>query len=309
MSDSTTSEITALTQQLTGDALATWSDEKRKDFTNTFAARVNVARYILVKTASIVAERATNRHFISDKHEKQLPDNFLYPPTELYDSGKDQWGYATHANAVGGRPCSELDEIATERAEAILNNLPLLNVAVRIISPEISKLIEKRDKLLAKGKELLKKTEDLSGPMDMDDLDQGMSIGAFRALVKDRDKKRVALLNQMDEVGAEGQVLSVRVNRFLYEGLPGLSDAVIKVICDLVDRSTAFSAMNRRVLEQVQFGDSEAALDMLKSFEKDEATISSDIKEQFDQALETLKVAAKKALVSKSKKQLTTGKK
>lgn len=308
MSDSTTSEITALTQQLTGDALAIWSDEKRKDFTNTFAARVNVARYILVKTASIVDERATNRHFISDKHKKQLPD-FLYPPTELYDSGKDQWGYATHANAVGGRPCSELDEIATERAEAILNNLPLLNVAVCIISPEISKLIEKRDKLLAKGKELLKKTEELSGPMDMDDLDQGMSIGAFRALVKDRDKKRVALLNQMDEVGAEGQALSGRVNKFLYEGLPGLSDAVIKVICDLVDRSTAFSAMNRRVLEQVQFGDSEAALDMLKSFEKDEATISSDIKEQFDQALETLKVAAKKALVSKSKKQLTTGKK
>ena len=308
MSDPT-SEITALTTQLANDNLALWSDEKRKDFSNTFAQRINVARYILIKTAAIVSTKALKRHFISEKHNKQLPENYNYPPNEIYDTGTNQWGYTNRTSFVGGRAITELDGIAEQRAEEIITQLPRLNDAVRVISPDTAKLIEKRDKLLTKGKELLERTKELSGELDLDDLDQNMTLTTFRYMVKTREKKRVALLNEMDEVGKEGQLLEGRINKFLYEGLPGLSDAVLKVIRDFVDRSTAFSALNRRVSEQVQFGDSEAAMEMLKTFEKDEAKISGDIKAQFDEALQQLKLAAKKGLAGKKNKQLTTGKK
>ena len=53
------------------------------------------------------------------------------------------------------------------------------------------------------------------------------------------------------------------IRAFLYHGLPGLFDAVVKVVNDYMERATAFSALNRRVGEQVQFCDSEAALEML----------------------------------------------
>jgi hypothetical protein len=165
-------------------------------------------------------------------------------------------------------------------------------------------MIEKRNKLLAKGKDLLKQAEELAGSLDMDDLDQEMTIASFRAMVKEREKKRAALLSKLDEVGDEGRSLDSRINKFLYDGLPGLSDAVIKVINDYLDRAVGFSAMNRRVGEQVQFGDSEAAMEMLKTFEKDEAKISSDIKAQFDKALDDLKLAAKKALAAPRQKKL-----
>jgi len=90
--------------------------------------------------------------------------------------------------------------------------------------------------------------------------------------------------------------------------LPGLSEAVVKLITQYTDKATAFSALNRRVAEQVQFGDSEAALSMLKSFEKDEATVSSEVREQFDQALEALKAAAKAGAGLNRIKKLTSGK-
>lgn len=300
-------EINALALQLSTDNLATWSDEKRKSFTETFDARVRVARYLLYRTAIYVAQKAKEKHFISDKHDRQFPNHWQSIPDELYDRKP---GSYYHENAVGGRDLQELEVIARERADEIIKQLPGLTDAVRILSPEVGQMIEKRSKLLAKGKQLLEEAEGLAGSLDMDDLDQEMTIAAFRAMVKDREKKRASLLSKLDDVGEEGRALDSRINKFLYDGLPGLSDAVIKVIKDYLDRSLGFSAMNRRVAEQVQFGDSEAAMEMLKTFEKDEATISSDIKAQFDQALDELKVAAKKGLAtSRLKKLAAPGKK
>jgi hypothetical protein len=108
------------------------------------------------------------------------------------------------------------------------------------------------------------------------------------------------LIAKLDEIGKEGQSLDSRINKFLYNGLPGLSDAVIRVVIEYIERYTGFSALNRRVAEQVKFGDSEAAMEMLRTFEKDEVKVSSDIQGQFDAALDALKVAAKRSPAKKS---------
>lgn len=299
-----TQEITRLTQKLATDNLALWSDEKRKTFVDTFDARVRVARFILLITAEQVVEKATSKHYISAKHLKSIKGYQAFGETfnskDLLDPSKS-WN---DPKTVGDRPIKELTDIAKERADEIISHLPRLNDAVRIISPEVSKMIEQRAKLLEKGKELVEQTSELAGSIDMDDLDQGMTLEAFRKMIKDREKKRMALLTRLDEIGEEGSLLDGKINKFLYDGLPGLSEAVIRVVNEYMDRATGFSSLNRRIAEQVHFGDSEAAMQMLKTFEKDEATISDDIKAQFDNALNALKLAAKKGLSTRRTKKL-----
>lgn len=312
MSDTSTSEITSLTKQLSSDNLALWDDEKRRAFVSTFAARVRVARYLLIMTAREVAAAATKKHYVSEKHIRDVRDSYQSMPSDVYDiivggplGGRYNYNDVDHG--IGGRPSSELDKIAEERAKEIIEAMPSLIEAVRILSPEVSKMIDRRAKVLAKGKEVLEQAEEFGGELDMDDLDQSMTIRDFQNLLKDREKKRVALVTQLDELGVEGRDLDSKINKFLYDGLPGLSEAVIKLITQYTDKATAFSALNRRVAEQVQFGDSEAALSMLSSFEKDEAAISSEVRQQFDQALETLKAAAKAGATLGRVKKLTDG--
>lgn len=248
-----------------------------------------MARYILLTTAKNVSNKAQEKHFISTKHLKVVGPQLSAHYDDLYDIRTA----GTYNYTVGGRSRNELDTIAADRAAEIINQLPSLNSAVRIINPEVSKWIEQRDKILAAGKKKLEESQDLSGPLDINDLDQSMTVAKLQEMIKTREKRRKTLIFELDELGDEGRKLETRINKFLYNGLPGLSDAVVKVLTDYMDRFMGFSTMNRRVSEQVQFGDSEAAMSMLQTFEKDEVTISTDVKAQFDRALETLKLAAK----------------
>jgi hypothetical protein len=302
-----TQEITQLATQLATDNLASWSDEKRKAFTTTFDARIRVARYILIITALKVEARAKAKSFISDKIFHAKPGYF--GTAHLLDGNEGRTYNYTNNSKVGGRPTSELDAIATERAEEIIEQLPALNEAVRILSPAVALQIDRRNKLLKQGKDKLVEADKLSGPLDIDDFDQTMTIGAFRTIVKDREKQRAALLTQLDTIGNEGRTLDSKINKFLYDGLPGLSEAVVNVIKEYMDRAAGFDGLNRRVAEQVQFGDSDAAMEMLKSFERDEVKISLSIKVQFDQALDTLRLAAKTGLVKARNKKLAAPRK
>ena len=47
-------------------------------------------------------------------------------------------------------------------------------------------MIDRRAKVLAKGKEVLEEAEGLGGEIDMDDLDQSMTLGDFQAFLKER---------------------------------------------------------------------------------------------------------------------------
>jgi hypothetical protein len=156
-------------------------------------------------------------------------------------------------------------------------------------------MIEKREQLLKQGKDLVEEANELSGALDIDDFPDTMTLAKFKAEVKVREEKRHAILAKMDEVGQEGQGLDRKINKFLFAGLPGLSQAVVDVVNNLYERASALSILQRRVTEQVQFGDSNAALSILANFEKDEVMVSDEIKSKFDAAIEALKKAGQKA--------------
>jgi hypothetical protein len=294
-------EITVLSTELNADAMVGWTDEKRKDFVSKFTERARTSRYIAVQTAHYIMDKAQHKQFISQKHVKPF-EGFGQKLLELQDRTTAQNGWQNYLNTIGSRPISELNTIAEEKADEILSNLPPLKKAVEILSPEISKAIEDRDKLLEKGKLLFEQAEELSGQLDMADVDQNMTVAEFRMFVKERNRKRRDILSKLDDVTKDAQALDTKINKFLYSGLPGLSQAVVDIITELLEKSTAFGALNRRVEEKVMFGDSSAAVTLLQSFEKDELKVSQGIKSQFDQALEQLKLAGQKK--AKQAKQL-----
>jgi hypothetical protein len=196
---------------------------------------------------------------------------------------------------LGGRDPRSLNEIAEQRAKAVLDELPALKAAVQIIDPETAKMIERKESILVQGDKVREEVETVSEPILMAEQDQNMTIGAFRAMVKERDTKRKQLLHRLNELGREGSELEEIISKRLYSGLPGLSDAVVDVIKSHIDRSAALDEVSRRVEEQVRFGDSDAAVSLLSHFEQDEANIGDHIRSQLSEALTKLKLSVRGA--------------
>lgn len=269
------------------EAMITWSDGRRTEFVKTFEDRARVTRYLLHKTAELIWERATSRRYVSNKHKPEV--NCFKQSSYIHD--KD-CGYPDYT--VGGRLVSELITIAEQRAETVLDELPPIKKAVLIIDPATAKKMDKRDELLKKVRALKHQLEEIGGPISMAEVNQDMTVGEFRKMVKDRDKKRTRLLEEMEEIAVEGNELDQVINKKLYEGFPGLSNAVIKVVNDYDERAIALDATTRRVNERVMFGDSKTAMELLKNFEKDEVEVSDRIKLEFKGALEKLKIAGKR---------------
>lgn len=292
-------------------ALSTWSEQKRSEFCLTFQARVRVARYLLIRTASLIKETAQRRHFISPKHNRAIFKGFLDEDSTRYgDPTMNSFiqydpGPWTQEHGVGGRSVKLLEPIAKERAQTVLKSLPPLARAVEIIDQETAQKIDHRDRLLKEGERLREKLEEVCGTIEMGDLDQSMTIGAFRAMVRDRDAQRRKLLTRLNEIGAEGSKLEEEIAKKLYAGLPGLSEAVVEVIRTHLEQAFALDETCRRVEEQVKFGDSEAAVELLRHFEKDEMKVSNTVKAQFDNALQTLKESIKKKPKTKRSQELS----
>jgi hypothetical protein len=286
--DGSTSEMLARVN--TSDQIHTWSDEKKRDFVKTFDDRARVARYILIKTGHFILENAKRRQFIGVRQFEEARGQ-ASGYENLYDEGSRYYNTAK----IGGRPATDIGSIAEERANLVIKELPPLKRAVEVIDKDTAEKIERRDKILAELRKCKARLEEpeLAGPIVMAELDQEMTIGEFRQLVKDRSKKRKRVFEKMGELAGEGNELEEIINKKLYKGLPGLSEAVIAVAQQHFDRAVALDEMDRRIGERVMFGDSEAALEMLKGFEKDEQSIPNEIKAEFRSALEKLKVSKK----------------
>jgi len=281
-----------------GEQMETWSDEKRSDFVKTFEKRSAAARFILELTAQAIMSTASRRKFISAKHVNQV---------EKANTVTRHCGYHRDIEKESGRTYEDLHKIAEQQADAVLKGLPPLKKAVQIIDPDTAKKIDQRDKLIVKGKKLRDELVELAEPIKMGEIDQNMTVGEFRKMVKTRERRQKTLIDTLEEVAKEGNELENAINKALYAGLPGLSDAVVKAINDCYGRSTALDATTRRVAEQVKFGDSAAAMDILRRFEKDEAEVSDEIKAEFQDALKKLKLAGAKKR-GKAKKALPKGK-
>ena len=304
MKDEILGESTAaLVKRASSGEIANWDDDKKRDFVKTFDDRARVARYILLSTGELILDGAHRRQFIGAKHVEMFGHGGVHKRHsrrdhhELHDKGGSY-----HEHTVGGRSVNDLSIIAEERANLVLKELPPLKKAVQVIDAVTAKKIERKETIIKSLKDLKKKLEgpDLAGPLKMDEVNPKTSVGDFMQMAKDRVKTRRKIFSRMDDLAIEGQDLEAYINKKLYKGLPGLSDAVVSVVKQHFDRAIAMDEMDRRVGEKVMYGDSAAALEMLKGFEKDEQTIPEEIKAEFRSALEKLKV---------SKKQLGAGKK
>jgi hypothetical protein len=299
------SSTSAMVASVSGNALALWSEDKKKEFVGTFKDRVMVARFILEFSAYEIARIAQRRRFIGQRHWDRMFEKEVYEhdfraqrfmkqvagyevPNAQYYNG------SYYENKVGGRDPKELEAIAKERADAVLKSLPPIQEALNIIDPESAKMLDRIDALKAAGEKLKELVEEASEPIVLAEVDQKMTIGSFRKMVKDQDSRRRKLLEKMKEIGKEGSQLEAIVGKRLFKGLPGLSDAVMAVVRQHIDRSKGLDATSRRVEEQVIFGDCDAALELLRGFEKDEAVISESVKASFDAALEKLKFSVKR---------------
>jgi len=283
---------TALVKQFEGqaDQMALWSDDKRKDFVSTFNKRVEASEYILEQTAQIITQEARRRQYLSAKHNKAV------------EFTRNRYHY--RGNGVGNRDASDLDAIAQDQAKSILKSLPPLKKAVQIIDPDTSQMIIDKEKMEVKGQKMLDQLKEVGGDLDLNDLDSKTTIGELQALVKKRERTRRSLVNKLDELGDELHELDKKICKKLYAGIPGLSEAVISAVKNCIEKSKAIGQMGRRVEERVMFGDSEAAMEILHGFEKDEVSLSNDIKQQFDNAMKALKL---KAAPKKAAKRLTKG--
>lgn len=298
--------ITRITKEAT-DGMQRWSDEKRADFCAVFDKRSKVSAYILAHTAEELLESAQRRQFVGTKAKAKLDKKYESVRGWGWAHDRDSQGQYDYRNVtIGGRSKTELDSIAESRAEEIFKNLPSLRSAVQLIRPEVATKIDKVEELKARVRELDEELEspELNEEIRLSQVDQGMTIAAFREMVKDRVARRKKLVAKLNDLTTEATELEDWIAKELFGGIPELSTAILDVAERHFERALGMLSTSRRVEERVKFGDSDSAVQMVKQFETDEQTISPTIKNEFEAALERLKLSApivRKALAEKKR--------
>jgi hypothetical protein len=270
--------------------MSSWDHVKRKDFSDLFEKRSEAAQLVLSMCSYKIIRVGSHRKFISQDTADEL--SYGIDSSWIYNKNR----------VVGGRTVAELEKVAEERAKEIVSNLPPLRTAVQILDKTTAKKLDRVDALKKKGKDLSDQLNEVSGSINMADMDQNMSIGEFRAMIHERDKKRRELAHQLQEIGKEGSRLETEIDAFLVKGVPGLSEALVEVIKQHKERAEGLSSTTRRVVEQIQFGDCKEAMGMLKTFETDETKGSAEIAAKFTDALRQLKLSRKQLRAKKTTK-------
>jgi hypothetical protein len=279
----------ALVKSAAGDALANWSEDKRKEYVALFQQRSESARYILNRTAGSIIDAAQKRYFISP------------PKAESLKGKLNETGTSYHRNTTD-RSTEELQAIANERANEIIKSLPSVIQTFTILQPDIAVKMTERDLLESQLKKLGEQFNELPTGISMRSMDPKMTIGEFLDYIDNVAKQRDKLINQMNRIAEKGNALTREVDKALYSGVPELTKAVTEVVTKHIDKINGFAATTRRIEERVLYGDSTAALEILKTFEKDELEVGFEVKAQFQLALDTLgltkarKKAAKKRI-------------
>lgn len=274
-----TIETTALETVTNNAEMAAWSERKREQFIQTYSQRTHAAIAITLMTAGEFRQKATNNHFISQRHLRRLDDKY---------TTTDPWESINHS----GRSREELREVAKERAKEIAQSLPPIKKAVQLIDADTAAKMTESEKLRKKAQKAADALADLPTKIDMNDHKE-MTVGEFLNNVKSLAKQKRKLVEVMDEAGREAHRIDTQVNKKLYAGLPGITEACVAVLAEHYDRARGLRQLLRRVEEQIRFGDSEAAVALLSGFEKDEAAVSAETGNKIKAAMDILKAKAK----------------
>lgn len=285
-------------------AMALWTDVKKKDYVQLFKQRASASMYILRNTARELASRAKEKQFLGVPRYNKLVEECQHFAGEDAVRGDPYNRVATPElwHKTYDRSQADMDAIVKERVVSLIKNLPSLNAAMLILDPDTHDKMLRRDELRERGQELTDKFAEVSVDVRLSDMDQNMSIGAFRQYMKDLESKRRVMLEQLEEIGKEGQNLERHINKALFKGLPGIGEEIESVVKELYQQSKDMGATSRSVENTVLYGDCEAALAILESFKSDEQKVSTAIGLRFQNGLELLKLklAGKKSKTKKA---------
>lgn len=301
----------------TMDGMASWDTRRRESYVKTINERSNTHAVLTMLEVGMILEMAQSRHFISDKHVNEVRTKTAKAAFQIgsWESALDYRQYRNHGYAKDyhGRSYEELNSIAKERATLVCKNLPRLADAVRVIDSETADKIDRAKKLREQLDAHSKTMEGLCKTIIISEYAKEFpdtTMASFVKMVEDRTSAAEKLSKTMDEISTEGSKLQKEIDKALYDGLPGLSEAVVDLCVEKINTVGALPQMMRRVSETVLFGDSAEALTMLQTFEKDEVRLEGDIADKFKAAMDKLKDAAKalKSGGTTAPKQLAKGK-
>jgi len=286
------------------DGMASWDTPRRLAFVKTLEERGNVHAALAMLEVEALLAIAESRHFISRKHRNEISERTAKSHFRLdnwqnllnYYGTRDGRGYMQQSQEFCGRSKSELDQIAGDSAKAIAKNLPKLADAVRVIDSVTADKIDEARKLRVQLDAHEATLKELTTPLVLTEFakqNPKALASEFVSIVEGRAAKAKKLVETMNELGKKGMELQTQIDKALYEGLPGLSEAVVELAVEKIKSVSAMPQMMRRVSETVQFGDSTQATTMLSTFEKDELKLDDSIKEKFAAAMEKLRTAAK----------------
>lgn len=261
-------------EQISTSDMQAWSDEKKDAFCQTFEAQSYDARQILVMVADSIVSLAAARYFI--------PQNPVFRDRLQADRVKvERFGSST-------RSMDELSRVAQQQAKDILDNLPSSRDAVAVIDMETAKKMDRREKIEEQLTALLEEYSNLDMEIDIDDVPQDWTVKRFKDHVKAEIKKREALLQKIEKLNDEGSTLQREISKKLYKGLPGLKEAVSKVVQAHYEKAVHLGTLTRQITQQVRFGDSAEAMKILGLFESNELEVSASVKAEFATAMKTL---------------------
>ena len=303
VADNTTNPFSLMVGE-SAAAMALWTDDKKKDYVGLFKQRANASMYILRNTARELASRAKEKQFLGVPRYNKLVEECTQFAGEDAVQG-DRYNYNGNADLwrkTYDRSQVDLDAMVKERVVSLIKNLPSLNAAMLILDPETHNKMLRRDELREKGQEITEKFAEVSVDVRLSDMDQTMTIGAFRAYMKDLETKRRRMLEELEEIGKEGQDIERHINKALFKGLPGIGEEIESVVKELYQQSKDMGSTSRSVENTVLYGDCDAALAILESFKSDEQKVSTAIGLRFQNGLELLKLklAGKKVKAKKA---------
>lgn len=290
------SDLSVITSTDTTDPMKLWSEKRRDDFCETFEQKTNFAILILKATVSGLFNEARERHFIN--MSISLPSRTSVddiPNVDLKwkrDKLEQCHVYLAYSNSklLGTRDSAELNEIVAIRLGNLLAELPASLSTIRIIKPETAKKMELlkkvNDKLLILNKELTELSKDIE---ISDYLGQGLTIDDFVAKMRSIETKKLKVAQRASAISVKYSGLNKEINKDLYGGIPELEKATIKIIEDLFDQIAVLIKLRRNVVESVKFGDSEAAMAILKQFEQDEIELGPAIEAGFKAVMSKLR--------------------
>lgn len=259
-----------------------WKEDKKKEYVALFSSRATDSRYVMQKTALIIMQRASKRKFIGLKMVRAL--------TEKYFAG---WEPITY---TGTRDANSLTEVAQQRAEALMKQLPSMKKAMAILDPDTLKDMEDIVPLQEEYETTSDEVNARPEHCTLDDWPETATRLEIQNDIRAQEQKNKELLEKHSKLARSIHVLQCRIDKVLINGIPGIRDEIESAITQLMEQSHGIDNLSRRVEEQVLYGESELALEMLRHFQKDEAHVSEEITVKFNAGLEKLKLLqAKKA--------------